>query len=105
MHTTNLHYRSAVLNENEKQNSVLLLDIEEGETVLEKQTENDTTNNLPINKENTEDIIYEKMQAERNSNISPKKTDKISDPQFTTKCPKCGSPATKTRKVISEYIF
>ena len=93
------------MNKSEKQNSVLLLDIEEDECVLEKQTENDTTNPLPIKKDNTEDIIYEKMQAERNSSILPKNTDTISDPSFTTKCPKCGSPATKTRKVISEYSF
>ena len=93
------------MKENDKQTSVLLLDIEKDESVLDEQTENDTTRYLPNEKGHmAEDLINEKMQASENiSNMIPKETQTISDTSLNVKCPKCGSPAVKSRKLISEY--
>ena len=93
------------MKENDKQTGVLLLDIEKDECVLDEQTENDTTSSFPMEKGHVvENVINEKMQASENiSNLIPKDTQTIGDTSLNIKCPKCGSPAVKSRKIISEY--
>ena len=60
---------------------------------------------FPIEKDNAEGNLAEKMQEERNFSVLPKKSESDGDTSFPAICPKCKSVAIKIMKIKSKCRF